>query len=211
LINMHLVLGHVVADHSFTNNYKIRSYRGTKLFGHMVWSIFALLAFTFDTLLKSRTGVFVLVAFSAFHIWGDYERAQLYSKGKKRMIDLLELLLLVAAIIANSVVHDKLSGSYLTAEFVYYLMGMSVVSTGVTYFFRNFYPGVENMSDIEGISERLAFFVFLLAGKPGFAYLSLGLGFLYRLLRIKRYDPTWWMSPILGIILTYIWKFTLYR
>ena len=210
MTNLHLVLGHVVADHSFTNNYKIRSYRGLKLIGHMAWSVFAILAFTFDTLLKSTLGAVVLISFMAVHVWGDFQRVRLYSMGKKREIDILELSLLLLAIVANWIVSKDLTGSYLTPEFVYYLMGMSVVSTAVTYFFRNFYPGKEDMSDIEGISERLAFFVFLLAGKTGFAYLSIALGFVYRLIRIRKYDPTWWMSPLFGITLSYIWKITLY-
>ena len=211
MVNMHLILGHVVADHSFTNNYKIRNYRGTKLLGHVVWSIFAILAFTFDTLLNNTLGIVVLGSFIAFHIWGDYKRSSLNSSGKKRMINILELALLAGAIVSNWIVYDEFYHSFLTSEFVYYLMGMSVVSTGVTYIFRNFYPGIEDMSDIEGISERLAFFVFLLAGKDGFAYLSIAFGFLYRLIRIRKYNATWWMSPVLGLIISYIWKITLYR
>ncbi len=211
MINMHLVLGHVVADHSFTNNYKIRNYRGMKLFNHMVWSVFAVLAFTFDTLLNNTKGIIVLSSFIAFHIWGDYERVKLNSSGRKRMIDILELILLTGAIIANWIVHDRFYQSFLSSEFVYYLMGMSVVSTGITYLFRNFYPGIEDMSDIEGISERLAFFVFLLAGKIGFAYLSLAFGLLYRLIRIRKYNASWWMSPLFGITISYLWKITLYR
>ncbi len=211
MINMHLVLGHVVADHSFTNNYKIRKYRGARLFGHMLWSIFAILAFTFDTLLHNTRGLVVLATLVAFHIWGDYQRVKLYEKGKRREIDLLELILLSGAILANWLVSREFSSSFLSSEFVYYLMGMSIVSTGVTYLFRNFYPGPESMSDIEGISERLAFFIFLLAGKVEFAYLSLALGFLYRLLRFRRRNPVWWMSPVLGIVISYLWKFTLYR
>ena len=208
---MHLVLGHVVADHSFTNNYKIRSYKGTKLLGHMAWSVFAILAFTFDTLLNNTRGMIVLGSFMAFHIWGDFERVRLNGSGKKRMIDLLELLLLAGAIVANWMVYDRFNQSFLTSEFVYYLMGMSVVSTGVTYLFRNFYPGPEDISDIDGISERLAFFIFLLSGKIGLAYLSLALGFLYRILKLRKYNPTWWMSPLLGILISYFWKITLYR
>ncbi len=211
VVNLHLLLGHVVADHAFTNNYKIRSYRGIKLAGHILWSAFAILAFTFDTLLKDPIGKWILLALMVFHAWGDVQRVKLYSAGKKKQIDLLELFLLAVFGIFNIIFEDTFNDSYLTSEFAFYLMGMSVVSTGVTYFFRNFYPGVEDMSDIEGISERLAFFVFLLAGKTGLAFLSLALGLLYRISRIRRYDPTWWISPLSGIILSYLWKLALYR
>ena len=210
LVNLHLVLGHVVADHSFTNNYKIRSYRGLKLVGHILWSWFALLAFTFDTLLKNPFSLGVLVSFSIIHAFGDVYRVKLYSAGKKRAIDLLELILLILVVIANSLVAKGLKGSYLSAEFVYYLLGMSVVSVGVTYLFRNFYPGVEDLPDVDGISERLAVFVFMLARKPLFVVISLVLGLLWRIWKYRRVDPTWYLSPALGLGLSFLWYLTLY-
>ncbi len=210
MVNMHLVLGHVVADHAFTNNYKIRGYKGLKLMGHMAWSVFAILAFTFDRLLKNPFTLGVLFAFFAFHIFGDYYRVKLYKEGKKRKIDILELILLFGAIIANFLVHPYLKGSYLSSEFVYYLMGMSVVSVGVTYLFRNFYPGIEDLPDVDGISERLAVYVFMLAKKPLFVAVSLLLGLLWRYWKYRKPDPMWYLSPILGLALSFFWYVTLY-
>ncbi len=211
MVNMHLVLGHVVADHAFTNNYKIRHYRGLKLLGHMAWSVFAVLAFTFDRLLRNPFALSVLLIFLAFHVFGDYYRARLYLSGRKRAVELLEMLLLLGAILGNWIVHPYLRGSYLSAEFVYYLMGMSVVSVGVTYFFRNFYPGREDLPDVDGISERLAVYVFMLAGKPLFVVVSLLLGLLCRVWKYRKPDALWYMSPALGLVLSFVWYVTLYR
>ena len=210
LPNLHFFFGHVVADHAFTNNYKIRTYKGWKLLGHMLWSAFAVLAFTFDVLLKTPKGITIFFIFIAIHSFGDYYRTKLYAAGKKRAIDWLELSMLGIAALFNALVANDLSHSYLSAQFVYYLMGMSVVSVGVTYFFRNFYPGKEDLPDVDGISERLAFFVFFLAGHPILAFASLGIGYIYRLFRYKKADPTWWLSPLLGAILSLVWRFTLY-
>ena len=205
----HFLLGHVVADHAFTNNEKIRKYKGLKLFGHIVWSFFAILAFCFDTIFNSLKGVVIFTSFFVLHTVVDILRVK-YSK-RRRIVDILELIALSGAFFCNLMIFDLLRSSYLSPEFVYYLLGMSVVSVGVTYIFRNFYPGVPEMSDIEGISERLAFFVFMLAGKFLFAFLSLVLGFLYRLWRIKKFDATWWMSPSLGVAISAVWYISLYH
>jgi len=199
----------VVADHAFTNNEKIRKYKGLKLFGHIVWSFFAILAFCFDTIFNSLKGIVIFTSFFVLHTVVDILRVK-YSK-RRRIVDILELIALSGAFLSNLMIFDLLKSSYLSPEFVYYLLGMSVVSVGVTYIFRNFYPGVPEMSDIEGISERLAFFVFMLAGKFLFAFLSLVLGFLYRLWRIKKFDATWWMSPSLGVAISAVWYISLYH
>lgn len=47
--------------HGFTDNTKIRSYKGSKLIGHIIWSVLVFLAFTFDTLLNSTKGLTVLL------------------------------------------------------------------------------------------------------------------------------------------------------
>ncbi|PLV59443.1 hypothetical protein [Thermotoga sp. KOL6] len=206
----HLLLGHVVADHGFTNNAKIREYKGWKLIGHMIWSVFAILAFTFDVIFKSTQGTIVFFISVIVHIAGDLFRVKLHKKGKKRAIDFLETSLLIVFFFLNFSIRNIFANSYLTSEFIFYLLGMNVVSVAVTYIFRNLIPGDPKISDIEGISERLAFFVFLLADRKLFAFLSLVLGFLYRLWKFKKPDVRWWMSPVLGVVLSAIWNRLMY-
>gem|GEM_PF-114551 len=206
----HLFLGHVVADHGFTNNAKIREYSGWKLMGHMIWSVFAILAFTFDVVFESVSGTVVFFVAVAVHLMGDVLRVYLHRRGKKRAIDLLEISLLAVFLILNLYIKDLFANSYLTSEFVFYLLGMNAVSVAITYLFRNFVPGDSKISDIEGISERLAFFVFLLAGKEVFAFLSLALGFLYRLWKFRKPDVRWWLSPALGVAVSFIWNWMMY-
>jgi len=158
---------------------------------------------------NSLRGTLVFISFFVLHTVIDVMRVKFAAK--RRVVDLLELIALSGAFLGNLMVFDLLKSSYLSPEFVFYLLGMSVVSVGVTYIFRNFYPGTPEMSDIEGISERLAFFVFMLAGKFLFAFLSLVLGFLYRLWRIRKYDATWWMSPSFGVLISIVWYLSLYR
>lgn len=209
MLPLHLFLGHVVADHAFTNNAKIRTYRGSKLLGHIVWSFFAILAFTFDVFLRSKLGITLLVGFFIVHASLDVLRVKAYPNGK--LLNLIELIGLTSALVFNLFGTKLLSKSYLSNEFVLYLLGMSAVSVGVTYFFRNFYPKDEFMSDIDGISERLAVFIFLLASKPLFVFLSLVIALFYRLIFVKKFDHTWWISPASGFLVSLAWRFILYR
>ncbi|MCD6450219.1 MAG: hypothetical protein J7L34_06915 [Thermotogaceae bacterium] len=210
MYNLHLLLGHVVADHSFTNNAKIRKYSGWNLAGHMIWSFLAILAFTFDILLKSKIGIFVLGTFTAIHIMGDYLRTVLYKQNKKRMIDLLEFGLLVIAFTFNSLVQKEFNRSYLSGEFIYYLLGMSIVTTFVTYFFRNFYPKIEDLPDVDGITERMIIFIFFLAKKPLFVFFTILVAFAYRVIKYRKPDNLWWMSPLFGLGISLFWYLTIY-
>jgi len=211
MLPLNVLLGHVVADHAFTNNAKIRTYSGTKLVGHIIWSALAILAFTFDTLLKSSRGIVILIAFLFFHSILDLLRVKWYREKKRKIVDLVELSGIVLAFIANLLCVGSLQSSYLSPEFVMYLMGMSVVSVGITYVFRNYYPADEFLPDVDGISERLAVFVFLLASKPLFVVASIVIAFLYRLIFVKKINHTWWISPVSAVAISFLWKWMLYR
>ncbi|ODN31340.1 hypothetical protein [Fervidobacterium thailandense] len=204
---IHLFLAHFVADHGFTDNTKIRSYRGMKLLEHILWSIFAFLAFTFDTLLKSSTGRTVLFVAIAIHVAGDILRTKLGSSWK---VHLLEVVLLGIMFVLNTFVSKTFVTSYISREFALYLLGMAVVTMAVTYIFRNFYPGDPNYNDLDGISERLAFFIFFLGKSYLLAGLSLLLGYLYRLWKVKKFSASWWISPLSALVITLIWKFLIW-
>ncbi|AMW32951.1 hypothetical protein SAMN04488510_1031 [Fervidobacterium changbaicum] len=206
---VHLFLAHFVADHGFTDNAKIRHYKGYKLIEHIIWSIFAFLAFTFDTLLKSTRGIVVLLTMIAIHVAGDIIRTKIQSDRMK--LHILELSELVVALILNFLVADLFVYSYISKEFALYLLGMAVVTMAVTYVFKNFYPGDENYNDLDGISERLAFYVFFLGKSYWLAILSLALGFLYKFWKRERTNLyTWWISPLSAIVITVIWKMLIF-
>ncbi|MEN3043484.1 MAG: hypothetical protein ABDH59_09375 [Fervidobacterium sp.] len=111
---IHLFLAHFVADHGFTDNTKIRSYKGYKLFEHIIWSIFALLIFTFDTLLKSQKGIIVLSIMALLHVFGDIIRTKIKDLKKIHLLELSELLI---AFIKNMIVSDLFIYSYISKEF----------------------------------------------------------------------------------------------
>ncbi|ACJ74855.1 membrane protein, putative [Thermosipho africanus TCF52B] len=198
---IHLFLGHYVADHGFTHNSKLRHLKGWKLIEHLIWSVFAILAFTFDTLLKDAP--VILFTFIAIHLVLDFLRTKVK---KESFYHLIEISGIILALIFNYSVYKYFYTSYLSREFVLYLLGMALVTTALSYFFRNFYPKDEMFEDLEGISERLAFFVFFLANKPFFAFLSLLLGFMYRLWKVKKFDHVWWISPAFAVVFSMIWK-----
>jgi len=206
---VHLFLGHFIADHGFTDNAKIRYYKGYKLIEHILWSLFALLAFTFDTLLKTTKGRIVLILMMLIHVIGDIFRTKI--RDDRMKLHILELLEMVIALVLNFIVAKDFVYSYISKEFAMYLLGMAVVTMAVTYFFKNFYPGNESYYDLDGISERLAFFVFFLGKSYLLAFVSLGLGFLFKLWkRRKELSHTWWISPVLGIVITVIWRYLVF-
>ncbi len=201
---IHLFLGHYVADHAFTDNTKIRKYKGVKLIEHIIWSVFAILAFTFDTLLKSTRGITVLAIFTLIHIVGDIFRTKIGSDVKK--VYILESVEFAIAVVMNFLIANLLRTSFISKEFALYLFGMGIVSMTVTYILRDFILKDETYSDLDGISERLAFYVFFLAGNYLFALLSLVFGFLYRYWKVRKFNKVWWISPFSSVIISIIFK-----
>ncbi|RKX43042.1 MAG: hypothetical protein DRP33_02185 [Thermotogae bacterium] len=205
---LNILLAHIVADHSFTNNTKIRKYSGIKLLGHIVWSFLALLAFCFDTVFKTLPGTTLFLSFFALHAVVDLLRPRFQTR--KCILNLLEVISLSGAIVVNLLSFEYLKGSFVSPEFVFYLLGMSIVAVGPTYFLRNFYSGKEDIEDLDGISERLAIFIFLIAGRFELVALSVVGALLYRLIFVKKPDHVWWISPTFGLLISVLWKWMLY-
>jgi hypothetical protein len=65
-------------------------------------------------------------------------------------------------------------------------------------------------AESEGISERLAMYVFICAGKPLFALIIPVIAFLYRKIIKKDYDKSWWLSPVIGFTIPWIFKFIIF-
>jgi hypothetical protein len=91
-----------------------------------------------------------------------------------------------------------------------YLVGMVTVSVIPTQIFRmiGWIPKIDNES--EGISERLAIFIFILALNWLLALVSIGCAVVYRLIFKKKNHPLWLISPALGIAVSLLFRWIIY-
>lgn len=195
---LHLLVAYFVADHAFVNNYKLRELTKTGWIKHLIWVFLVFLAFTFDRSLGNAFGLLLLFGAFAWEIVLRFLREKFGN-------DLSEVLSIGFYIMLSFLSADLLKTSYITPEFSWYLMGMLVVTVGVTYFLRK---GIidRNATDTVGISERLVIFIFTFAGHYEWVAITILLGLVYRLIFSKEKKMEWFISPAMGIIISIVWK-----
>jgi len=193
----HFLVTYLVADHAFVNNHTLDKQPARKFLGHLLWSFLVILAFTFDTLLETVEGTVVFLSFAGLHLVLDWVRWK-YHRGKP-----VELSNLAIAIVYTLLFSHFLGSSYISPEFSTYLLGMLAATVGVTYLVRELIG--QTYKDTVGISERLAIYIFAMAGKFEWVLISVVAGLIYRLAFEKKRDFTWWLSPVMGTLVSLVW------
>jgi hypothetical protein len=92
-----------------------------------------------------------------------------------------------------------------------YLIGMIFVSVLPTQIMRM--TGIIKTFEAEsdGISERLAMYVFICADKPLYAIIVPIVALLYRKIVKKEFDKSWWISPLIGFTVPWLFKFIIFH
>jgi len=199
-MTLHFLLGYLVSDHTFVNNYKLGKMDKNKMLIHFIWVFLFYLAFTFDVVFKSGLGVILFVLAIGFNIAIDLLR-------KRYKNPILEISAMAFYIVLSLVSSSMFLVSFISPEFSWYLVGMILATVGVTYFIRRFKIIDPSKSDSIGISERLALFIFVFAQKIEFVIIAIVAGFLYRLIFSRDNKKEWIISPVAGLVIAYIWFF----
>ncbi|AKI97616.1 hypothetical protein [Kosmotoga pacifica] len=198
---LHLLVVYLVADHAFVNSYKLKDLERLNFWKHFIWAALVFLAFTFDSLLTSSLGILLF----SFAIAG--ELGILYMR-KSLPDDLIEIIAVGYFLILSFLSRNYFKDSYITPQFCWYLLGMLLVTVGVTYFFRKGIVTKEEKDSV-GISERLALYIFTFAGLFEWLAIVTLAGFLYRLFFSKTSKWEWVLSPIFGIGISIVWLFVM--
>ena len=199
-------LAHTVADYAFTNPMKLYGERRFgELIKHIIWVILVFLAFSFDVAFTNPLNVVGFIIALILHFNFDFSRIKKYNPWT------VELSSILAFLIYSFAYSKQFSNSFITSYFSMYLIGMICVSVIPTQFMRmtKIIDPLENES--EGISERLAMYIFICAGNYLFALAALLIAFVYRLIVKKKFDTTWWLSPLIGFTLPWFFKILIFR
>lgn len=201
MLNLHLFLAHAISDYSFTNPMKMY---GNKEFAfrlkHFLWMALVFLAFTFDSVLFSAIGIFAFILSLGLHTFVDFLR---YRKLNKWLVEGIS----IGGFLVLAVIFSQLfAGSFVSPYFSNYLIGMILVSVIPTQIFRmlKLIDPLENESD--GISERIAMYIFVFGGAVWYALIAAACAVIYRLIFRKKFNWTWIISPVLGIIVPLIFR-----
>jgi len=195
---VHLLVAYIVANHAFVNNNKLGDTEGKKKLYQILWGALVLLAFSFDTLFSTPKGILV------FALAILLLPVILFLRTKFPQ-DLIEFLAIVLYTFLSFLVSDLLKNSYITSPFAWYLLGILLVTVGVTYFFRK---GIIDSfkRDSIGITERLVIYIFAFAGKIEWIIISVLAAVVYRVIFSKERKIEWILSPLIGVIFSLLWK-----
>jgi len=182
-----------------------RNKKWTDLAKHSIWMLLVFLAFSFDVLFSSVGGLLIFLGACAMHFGIDVLRVK---NQNQWLVEGLSLSLFLVYALALSF---PFAASYVSPYFALYLTGMVCVSVIPTQLFRMLGVVDRNATESEGISERLALFIFLLAGQYWFALIATVAAFLYRSF-MPGLKPTklWWLSPLLGWTLPFLFKWFIF-
>lgn len=196
---LQLLVAYLVSEHAFVNNSKLDKMPARRMYVHFIWIALFYLAFTFDRLLVDASGIAVLAAGILFNIGIEFMRRKIPNY-------LLEIGALLFYVILSVVVAGRFEASFITPEFSWYLLGMLLITVGVTYFLRGRIIKTENADSI-GISERLVIYIFTFSGHFEWVVISIVAALLFRLFFSKDNKLEWVISPVMGIVVSLVWLF----
>lgn len=197
----HILIAYLTADYAFINTNKIKDLDKKGLLKHWIWVVLILLAFTFDTVLRTFYGSIALIAFIGFHFLNDFL--------KKKNLFISEFLGITVSLVLNVMLASQLRNSYITPEFSFYLLGMLLVSVVISTIARSVGIIEEDSADSDGISERLAIFIFIYSGQYFWVFVSTITALVYRLIVRKKVSIYWFLSPLAGIFIGILWRLIL--
>ena len=205
MIYLNYFLAHTVSDYSFTNPMKLYGEkRFTELLKHLIWFVLVFLAFSFDVVFTSPVSMIIFCSALILHGVIDFLRLKKFNPW------IVEGLSLVSFLIFAFIFSNQFVNSYITSYFSMYLIGMICVSVIPTQIMRmtKLIDPLENES--EGISERLAMYIFICAGTFFYALAALLIALIYRLVVRKQADKTWWLSPLIGLTVPWFFKWIIF-
>ncbi|MFO7882451.1 MAG: hypothetical protein R6U52_07955 [Kosmotogaceae bacterium] len=195
---VHLLVAYIVANHAFVNNNKLGEMEEKRNLYQILWGALVILAFSFDTLFTTPKGIFVFTIAIVLLPVILFLRTRLSQ-------DLVEFLAIILYAFLSFLVSDLLHASFITTPFAWYLLGILLVTVGVTYFFRK--GIIDSMkSDSIGITERLVIYIFAFAGKIEWVIISVLVAIVYRVIFSKERKIEWVLSPVFGVGFSFVWK-----
>ncbi|CCU83822.1 conserved membrane hypothetical protein [Mesotoga infera] len=195
---LHLLVAYYVVDHAFVNNKKLAKMDDKKFWLHFVWVVLVFLAFTFDVFLSNPLGILILILSIGLTVTLDMGRKRLSN-------ELIEIIAFFLLLFLTLLGRSFLIESFVTVEFSWYLMGMLLTTVGVTYFLRGRIIK-EEATDSIGIAERMSIFIFILANQWTWVIISVAAGFAFRAAFSKEKKTEWIISPVAGVLISYLWQ-----
>ncbi len=199
--NLFLLI-YTTSDYGFSNNSLVYRQNKSEIQKAVLWTILIGLGLSFN-LLAFQTGLIAILAYIAITAGLTFLKPR---SDKLSWYLEMELMNLGVALIFTFIFSAFISEhNYIEPPFINYLFGLVISSVVLADIFRRSDLIDIKSNDADGNFERILIFIFIMALQWWYLALTLAGMLIYRLIRYRKFDKTWIISPLAGVGLSFLW------
>jgi|UniRef100_A0A7V3RFB3 hypothetical protein len=199
--NLFLLI-YTASDYGFSNNSLIYRQNKSELQKAVLWTILIGLALTFNVLTFPigliSVGAYIVIAALLTTLKPRSDKVSWYVE--------IELINLAVALLFTIPLAGFMSThNYIEPPFINYLLGLTISSVVFADIFRRIDLIDVKSNDADGNFERILLFIFVMAWQWQYLLITVVGMIVYRLIRYRKFDKFWVISPAAGIGFALIW------
>lgn len=199
--NLFLLI-YTTSDYGFSNNSLVYRQNKSEIQKAVLWTILIGLALSFN-LLIFPIGIAAILGYIAITAALTFVKPR---SDKLPWYLEMEFINLAVALIFTFVFGSFVAEhNYIEAPFINYLLGLVLSSVVIADIFRRSNLIEIKSNDSDGNFERILIFIFIMALQWWYLAIVLVGMFIYRLIRYRKLDKMWFISPAAGIGLAFLW------
>ncbi|HEU24869.1 MAG: hypothetical protein C0176_05710 [Mesoaciditoga sp.] len=199
--NLFLLI-YTTSEYGFSNNSLIYRQNKSEIRKAILWVVLIGLALSFNLLIFpiGMTAILTYVVLTAILVFAKKRSDKISWYFEMEFLNLL-IALIFTFIFGNFVANHN----YIEPPFLNYLLGLVIASVVIADIFRRSNLIDVNSNDADGNFERILIFIFIMALQWWYLAITLMGMFIYRLIRYKKFDKMWLVSPAAGAGIAFLW------
>jgi hypothetical protein len=199
--NLFLLI-YTTSDYGFSNNSLVYRQNKSEIQKAVLWTILIGLALSFN-LLVFQTGMIAILTYIIITAGLTFLKPRSDKLSWYLGMEFLNLgVALLFTFIFSAFIAEH---NYIEPPFINYLFGLVLSSVVLADIFRRSNLIDIKSNDADGNFERILIFIFIMALQWWYLAIVLGGMLIYRLIRYRKFDKTWIISPLAGVILSFLW------
>jgi hypothetical protein len=199
--NLFLLI-YTTSDYGFSNNSLVYRQNKSEIQKAVLWTILIGLALSFN-LLVFQTGMIAILTYIIITAGLTFLKPRSDKLSWYLGMEFLNLgVALLFTFIFSAFIAEH---NYIEPPFINYLFGLVLSSVVLADIFRRSNLIDIKSNDADGNFERILIFIFIMALQWWYLAIVLGGMLIYRLIRYRKFDKMWIISPLAGVILSFLW------
>ncbi|MCL5032170.1 MAG: hypothetical protein M1542_02825 [Thermotogae bacterium] len=199
--NLFLLI-YTTSDYGFSNNSLVYRKNKSEIQKAVLWTILIGLALSFN-LLVFQTGMIAIITYIIITAGLTFLKPRSDKLSWYLGIEFLNLgVALLFTFIFSAFIAEH---NYIEPPFINYLFGLVLSSVVLADIFRRSNLIDIKSNDADGNFERILIFIFIMALQWWYLAIVLAGMLIYRLIRYRKFDKTWIISPLAGVALSFLW------